>query len=217
MLAEAVEIIRALFEGDTVTYRGRHLATENAKLWDLPATPPAIGVAVSGPRSCELAGRYADVMIAVEPDAELGEQFDAAGGAGKPRIGQVRLSYDPDEAIARKRAHEQFRWFTGGWDVMAELPAPKHFASARRLGARGRRRRPGAVRCPTSARHVAGVKKFVDAGFTHVAVVQIGGDTPGRVLRLGRDRAPAGAASLGRRGLIRAAMTVRCSPPRWSG
>src|SRR6478609_6428425 len=31
MLAEALEIIRPLFEGDTVTYRGRHLATENAK------------------------------------------------------------------------------------------------------------------------------------------------------------------------------------------
>ena len=176
MLEEALEIIGSLFDGDTVTHRGKHLATENAKLWDLPRHPPKIGVAVSGARSCELAGRHADVMIAVQPDAELGEQFDAAGGAGKPRVGQVGLSYDPDEAIATKRAHEQFRWFTGGWDVMAELPAPKHFASA----AESVREDDVAdqVPCgPDVSRHVAGVKKFVDAGFTHVAVVQIGGDT----------------------------------------
>jgi len=176
MLAEALEIIRPLFDGDTVTFRGKYLATENAKVWDRPATPPPIGIAVSGARSCELAGRYADLMIAVQPDAELGEQFDDAGGAGKPRVGQVGLSYDADEAIATKRAHEQFRWFTGGWDVMAELPAPKHFASATESVREDDV--AGQVPCgPDVARHVAGVKKFVDAGFTHVAVVQIGGDT----------------------------------------
>src|SRR3954447_4345350 len=32
MLDDALEIIRGLFDGQTVTFRGRHLATENAKL-----------------------------------------------------------------------------------------------------------------------------------------------------------------------------------------
>lgn len=32
------------------------------------------------------------------------------------------------------------------------------------------------------ARHVDGVKKFVDAGFTHVALVQIGDDAQDRFL-----------------------------------
>src|SRR3954454_22585453 len=48
MLAEALEIIRRLFAGETVTFRGAHLATEDAKLWDLPPDAPMIGVAVSG-------------------------------------------------------------------------------------------------------------------------------------------------------------------------
>jgi G6PDH family F420-dependent oxidoreductase len=175
MLTEALQIIRALFDGDAVTYRGRHLATENAKLWDLPAVLPPIGVAVSGARSCELAGANADLMIAVQPDAELGAKFDAAGGTGKPRVGQAAVSYDPDPELATARAREQFRWFTGGWDVMAELPAPRHFASA-----------TDSVRdddvadqvpCgPDVASHVAAVQGFLDAGFTHVALVQIGGD-----------------------------------------
>jgi G6PDH family F420-dependent oxidoreductase len=176
MLVEALEIIRGLFDGGTITYRGQHLEAEDARLWDLPAQPPKIGVAVSGARSCELAGEYGDAMIAVQPVPELGEQFDAAGGAGKPRIGQVALSYDPDAAAARKRALEQFRWFTGGWDVMAELPAPRHFASA----SKSVREEDVAEQVPCGAdvaAHVAGVEKFVAAGFTHVAVVQIGGDT----------------------------------------
>jgi hypothetical protein len=50
-------------------------------------------------------------MIATEPKPELGEMFDAAGGAGKPRVGQIAVAYDPDRDAAVRRAHEQFRWF----------------------------------------------------------------------------------------------------------
>jgi len=175
MLTDALEIIRPLLAGETVTYRGACLQTEAARLWDVPPNPPPIGVAVSGPRSCAIAGAHADVMIAVEPDPALGEQFEAAGGSGKPRIGQVGLCYDADVAAATKRAHEQFRWFLGGWDVMAELPGPKHFASA--SATVDESDVAAKVPCgPDVAAHVAAVKKFVDAGFTHVAVVQIGGD-----------------------------------------
>ncbi len=53
MLAEAVEIIRALFGGGYVNHRGEHFDVESAKLWDLPDRPPPIGVAVSGTQSCE--------------------------------------------------------------------------------------------------------------------------------------------------------------------
>jgi len=82
MLAEAVEIIRALWAGGTVTHRGRHFDVESAKVWDLPDAAPPIGIAVSGPASCRLAGRHAAAMIAVEPRAGLGRMFDAAGGSG---------------------------------------------------------------------------------------------------------------------------------------
>jgi G6PDH family F420-dependent oxidoreductase len=42
MLAEAVEIIRALWAGGTVTYRGKHFEVESAKVWDLSDTAPPI-------------------------------------------------------------------------------------------------------------------------------------------------------------------------------
>jgi G6PDH family F420-dependent oxidoreductase len=175
MLSEAIQIIRSLFAGETVTFRGDHLDAADARLWDLPPDPPPIGVAVSGPDSCQLAGELADVMIAVEPRRQLGDMFDAAGGAGKPRIGQVGLSYDADADQARKRALEQFRWFTGGWKTMAELPTHKHFAAA--SDAVREEDVAKQIPCgPDLEAHVDAVKKFVDAGFTHVAVVQIGGE-----------------------------------------
>jgi G6PDH family F420-dependent oxidoreductase len=175
MLSEAVDIIRPLLAGENVTYRGEHLEAENAQLWDVPTAPPPIAIAASGPASCEIAGAQGDALIAVQPDADLGDQFDAAGGRGKPRIGQVAVAYDEDESAATKRALEQFRWFAGGWDVMAELPAPKHFAAASKNVREDDITEQ--VPCgPDLDAHVQAVKKFVDAGFSHVAVVQIGGD-----------------------------------------
>src|SRR3954454_22705745 len=123
MLVEAIRIIRDLFDGDGYTnFRGEHFDVESAKLWDLPETRVPIGVAVSGQQSCEIAGELADVMIAVEPKGELAEMFDAAGGAGKPRVGQMPISFGTDKAEAVTRAHTLFRWFGLGWKVNADLP-----------------------------------------------------------------------------------------------
>lgn len=175
MLTEAVEIIQALFDGGDVNYRGKHFDVESARLFDVPDVPPSIGIAVSGAQSCALAGQYADLMIAVAPDAELGQAFDAAGGTGKPRYGQQPLSFDRDRGAAVNRAHEQFRWFGSGWKVMAELPGPAAFDAASQFV------RPedvaDAVPCGDDVEAVVkAVRSWADAGFTHLALLQIGGD-----------------------------------------
>ncbi|MDT4901569.1 MAG: hypothetical protein QOJ78_2499 [Pseudonocardiales bacterium] len=176
MFDEAVQIIKALFAGEYVNFDGRHYRVDSAKLWDVPAEPPRIGIAVSGPQSVALAGRHADALIAVEPDAELGRQFDDVGGSGKPRIGQVPISWDPNQDAAIDRAHDQFRWFAGGWKVNAELPGPAGFAAATQYVSRDDV--AASIPCgPDLDAHVAAVEEFVRAGFTDVAVVQIGGDT----------------------------------------
>lgn len=129
-LVEAVGIVKQLFAGGYVNFRGLHFDVDSAKLWDLPDEPVEIGIAVSGQQSCTLAGEHADLMIAVEPKAELGEMFDAAGGRGRRRVGQLATAYDPVEDAATRRAHEQFRWFGLGWKVNAELPRPAAFEAA---------------------------------------------------------------------------------------
>src|SRR5215203_786248 len=176
MLVEALQVIRELFDGEGHTnFRGDHFDVESAKLWDLPDKRVPIGVAVSGKQSCEIAGELADAMIAVEPQAELGEWFDAAGGAGKPRIGQMPICFDTDRAAAVTRAHALFRWFGLGWKVNAELPGPSAFDAASQF-VREEDVAEG-IPCGDDVDAViTAAKEYADAGFTHLAIVQIGGD-----------------------------------------
>ncbi|WP_093801119.1 LLM class F420-dependent oxidoreductase [Streptomyces sp. Wb2n-11] len=175
MLEEAVEIIRALFAGGDVSHHGTHYDVENARLWDLPEQLPPIGIAVSGPRSCELAGRLGDLVVATEPKRELLEAFDRHGGSGKPRVGQVPVCFDTDRDAALKRAHEQFRWSVGGWKVNSELPGPAGFGQATRFV------RPEdvaqSIACGSDVEtFVEAVRPYAEAGFTEIALVQVGGD-----------------------------------------
>jgi G6PDH family F420-dependent oxidoreductase len=176
MLGEAVDIISALLDGEApLNYRGRHFDVESAKLWDLPDERVPIGIAVSGPDSCRLAGSRADLMVAVEPKPELGEMFDRAGGSGKPRVGQIAVAYDADRDGAVERAHAQFRWFGLGWKVNADLPNPDSFEGATRFVTP--QQVAESLPCgPDVDEHVEKIKPFLDAGFTEVALVQIGAD-----------------------------------------
>jgi G6PDH family F420-dependent oxidoreductase len=175
-LVEAIQIIRHLFDGDGYTnFRGEHFDVESAKLWDLPDKRVPIGVAVSGQQSGAIAGEHADVMIAVEPEVELSEVFEAAGGAGKPRIGQMPISFDTDRAAAVTRAHSLFRWFGTGWKVNAELPGTAAFDSASQFVRK--EDVAGSIPCGDDVDAVVeAAKEYADAGFTHLALVQIGGD-----------------------------------------
>jgi G6PDH family F420-dependent oxidoreductase len=174
MLVEAIRIIRDLFDGEGYTnFRGEHFDVESAKLWDLPEKRVPIGVAVSGQQSCEIAGEHADAMIGVEPKPELSEYFEAAGGSGKPRIGQMPISFDTDRDAAVQRAHSLFRWFGFGWKVNAELPGPSAFDAAAQFV------RPEDVAenipCgPDLDKIVEAVSAYWKAGFTDIAVVQVG-------------------------------------------
>lgn len=175
MLEEAVDVIRRMFTGENVSHHGVHFDVENARLWDLPDQPPPIGIAVSGPRSCELAGRHGDLVIATEPNRELLKEFDAYGGEGKPRVGQLPVCYDTDRDAAVARAHDQFRWALGGWKVNSELPGPAGFEQA------SERTRPEdvaeAIPCGDDVdAFVDAVRPYAEAGFTEVALVQIGGE-----------------------------------------
>ncbi|MCQ8770379.1 TIGR03557 family F420-dependent LLM class oxidoreductase [Streptomyces telluris] len=191
MLEEAVFLIRALLDGELVTHHGTHYDVEHARLWDVPEPPPPIGIAVSGEHSCRLAGQLADMVIATEPRRELLEEFDRHGGAGKPRIGQLPVCYDTDHDAAVERAHEQFRWFGLGWPVNSELPHDAAFASASAFVTKDDVAK--AIPCGSDTdRFVEAVRAYTEAGFTEVALVQIGGDQQAPYLDwAGRELLPA--------------------------
>jgi G6PDH family F420-dependent oxidoreductase len=174
-LSEAVQIIRELFGGGYVSFHGKHFDVDRAKLYDLPDSPVPIGIAVSGPESISLAADQADAMIATEPDGSLVGMFNRAGGSGRPKYGQLPVCYDGDEGAARKRARELWRWATSGWPVMSELPSPRGFDAASSHITEDDVAE--LVPCgPDIARHVTAARKFTEAGFTHLALVQVGGD-----------------------------------------
>ncbi|WP_139977374.1 LLM class F420-dependent oxidoreductase [Nocardioides litoris] len=178
MLVEAIEIIRALHAGELVDYRGEHFDVESGRVWDLPEVAVPIGVAVSGERSIERFGPLADHLVAVEPDADLVQDWNAADGTqtigdGARAIGQIPICWGPDVEESTALAHEQFRWFAGGWKVNADLPTPAGFAGATQFV------RPEDVAdqipCgPDLDAIVEAVSAFWEAGFTDVALVQIG-------------------------------------------
>jgi G6PDH family F420-dependent oxidoreductase len=175
-LSEAVGIIRSLLEGGYVTVEGEHFRVDSAKLWDLPEDGVPIAVAVSGKQSIERFAPVSDAMVAVEPDGDLVSGFRSSAGSDIACIGQLPVSFDPDAAVAAERAHELFRWFAGGWKVNAELPGTAGFAAATQFV------RPedvsASIPCgPDTAAHVEALRPYVEAGFTHVALAQVGGET----------------------------------------
>jgi G6PDH family F420-dependent oxidoreductase len=177
MLEEALTIINSLFDGGYVDFSGRHYRVDSAKVWDLPQNPVPIGVAVSGQQSIATFAGLADHLIAVEPEVELVQQWDEANDNPHSRkIGQLPVCWGPDRDASINRAHELFRWFGGGWKVNAELPGPAGFAGASQFVTEDDV--ADSIPCgPDLDAIVKAVRRFEDAGFTDVALVQIGDES----------------------------------------
>jgi G6PDH family F420-dependent oxidoreductase len=133
-----------------------------------------LAIAVSGQKSIEKFAPLADHLVAVEPDPDLIKDWDKAKGTKRSRkIGQIPVCWGTDRAAAVEKAHDQFRWFAGGWAVNADLPTPAGFEGATQFV------RPEDVAetipCGPDLDAIAeAVSKYVDAGFTDIAVVQVG-------------------------------------------
>jgi TAT-translocated FGD2 family F420-dependent dehydrogenase len=88
-LIEAITLIRQLWSGQRVSFRGRYYQTEQLQLYDLPARPPPIYVAAGGPKSAALAGQYGDGWITtggrIDPALRSGFEQAAAAAGKDPR------------------------------------------------------------------------------------------------------------------------------------
>jgi G6PDH family F420-dependent oxidoreductase len=178
MLREAIQIIRELFGGELVDWKGEYFEVDSARIWDVPETPVPIAAAVSGHRSVEMFAPLADHLIAVEPNKKLVDSWHearrATGLPGNVRvIGQIPVCWDPDRDAAIARAHDQFRWFAGGWSVNADLPTTAGFSAATQFV------KPedvaASIPCgPDLDAIVDAVREYWEAGFTDIALVQIG-------------------------------------------
>jgi coenzyme F420-dependent glucose-6-phosphate dehydrogenase len=178
MLEEAIEVIRLLWQGGTQTHRGKHYTVNHACIYTLPDEPPALYVAASAPNAAELAGRLGDGLIAVQPDEEIVQTFERAGGEGKPKVGMVHVCWAESAEAALQTAYEL--WPTSGLKgpLNQELALPEYFAAA-----------AGSVtpddiaeivpHGPDPGPMLEEIRSYAEAGFTHAYVHQIGPDQQG--------------------------------------
>ena len=177
MLREALEIINLLWQGGYQSYEGRYLTLEDARVWDLPEQLPVIAVASGGPGASKLAAEYGSGLFATEPKSELVEAYAEHGGSG-PKYAEVPMAWATDEESAVREALEKSRWALTGWKVMSELPNPVNFDAASQTVKEDDIRQQFSVG-PDLDAHVAQAQPYVDAGFDHIVLQNVGPDPDG--------------------------------------
>lgn len=173
MLEEAVEVMRALWEGEVVTRRGEHYRVEHARLYTRPETPPPVYVSAFAPGAADLAGRIGDGLICTMPDAELISTFEAAGGAGKPAQGGVKVCYGTDADEAARTAHHFWPNEELPGELAQVLRTPEHIMQASSMVTPDQIAASHACG-PDADRHISAISEYVDAGYQDVFVNQIG-------------------------------------------
>jgi coenzyme F420-dependent glucose-6-phosphate dehydrogenase len=120
-LAEALNLIRELWTGEEVTFKGRYYQTHKAKLYTAPQSPIPIYISAMTPHSAEFAGEYGDGLVSVggKPPArykEIMKRFeDRANHVGKnpsslPRLIELNVAYTNNIEGA---IQEQLKYWAG--------------------------------------------------------------------------------------------------------
>lgn len=135
-LRECVDIIRALFDGETVTHRGRVTVIE-AKLYSLPEQPvPLFGAAMTA-KTAAFCGSWADGMLTTGGDLEtvrkVVDAFRENGGEHKPVHIQHALSWAETDEEALAMALDQWSPAAIGGEAAWDLRRPADFDTVARL------------------------------------------------------------------------------------
>lgn len=175
-LKECVEVMRALWRGETVTHRGL-VTVEDCRLFSLPESEPTvIGAAITAPTARWLAS-WADGLITVSrPMDELAgviRAFRDNGGDGKPVYVQAKHQWAETDEAALGMAYDQWKTNVFASSVSAELRMPDQFEKAAEYV------RPEDVRdavCVSSdpSVHAERIRALFEAGADAVYIHQVG-------------------------------------------
>jgi probable non-F420 flavinoid oxidoreductase len=177
-LRECVDVIRALFAGETVDHRGL-VTVDRARLWTLPDEPPLlIGAAVT-PETARWCGGWADGLVTVNQPREILERvigaFREGGGEGKPIRLQIHLSWAEDEDEALRIAHDQWRTNVFGpplsWDLVTVEQIDQAAAHVRPEDLRD-----SVLVSADTERHAAWLHELAGLGFDELHLHHVGQD-----------------------------------------
>lgn len=133
ILQESAGIMRRLWQGEEVTHHGL-VATEQAKLFTLPAeTIDIIGAALTT-KTARWLGNWADGLITISRSLpklqQMVDAFHEGGGHGKRLILKAQISYDTTYEAALQGAYDQWRYTMLPSVVLSELRTTEEFDAA---------------------------------------------------------------------------------------
>ncbi len=136
MLTEAIELIRELWTGKDVSFKGNYYQTEKARLYTPPASPIPIYISALVPQSAKFAGKYGDGLFSVggkQPDiykqiiSNFEESAKAVGKDPKkmPRLIELNVGYTQniEEAIQEQLKYWASTYIPALFDQKIYAPA----------------------------------------------------------------------------------------------
>jgi coenzyme F420-dependent glucose-6-phosphate dehydrogenase len=199
-MAEAIELIRALWAGEKVTHRGTYYQTRQAKLYTRPAKPVPLYISTMVPNSARFAGKYGDGLITVggkDPGTyrEIIESFDAgAREAGRDpgemtRMVELGVAYTDDEEAAIE--HRKDYW--AGTFVPAlfteRIYTPALSEENGKVVGSDTVRQSVCI-SPDPGDHIKWAQRYIDLGFNHLIFHCAGPDQRAFLEGYGRDVLP---------------------------
>jgi coenzyme F420-dependent glucose-6-phosphate dehydrogenase len=171
-LRESVDVIRALWRGETVSHRGL-ITVEEAKLYTRPQEPPLLVGAALTPETARWIGGWADGMVTIAQEThsmqELIDAFRAGGGAAKPMFLQALQVWAPTDDEALSAAHERWSASLVGSAVLGELRSPQLFDAASNFVKRDDVRDQMRISADLD-RHVEWLRGDVELGFERIYI-----------------------------------------------
>jgi coenzyme F420-dependent glucose-6-phosphate dehydrogenase len=199
-LAEAIELIRALWSGEKVTHKGLYYQTRQAKLYTRPREALPVYISTMVPNSARFAGKYGDGLITVggeEPETyrKIFQNFEAgAREAGKdpsrmPRMVELAVDYTDDE----EKAIEYRQAYWAGTFIPALFT--ERIYTPKMSEENGKVVGPDTVRqsvCISAdpKTHVEFAQQYIDLGFDHLFFHSAGPDQRAFLEGYGRDVLP---------------------------
>jgi len=178
MFEEAVALIRELWQGEVTNHWGTYYTVEDARLYTLPDELPPIFIAASGPKSAEMAGRIGDGLISTAPEAKVVESFDKTGGDSKPRYGQLTVCWAKTSDEAVDTVYKI--WPNSGLkgELNSELRTVKHFEQVTAM-VQKEDLAEKVVCGPDPEPYIEALHEYIDAGYDHLYIHQVGSDQAG--------------------------------------
>jgi G6PDH family F420-dependent oxidoreductase len=187
-LEEAVDIIRRLWAGETLTHRGTHFTVDRARVFSLPDEAPPVLVSGFGPEATDVAARIGDGYVNTSPDGELVRRYRDKGGKGITQAG-TKICWAPSADDAAKTAHRLWGFEGVGGQSSQELPSWVEFQSL--ADATSPEQTAESVPCgPDPERAAQSIKEYVDAGYDEIYISQMGPDQRGGIEFLANEVLP---------------------------